>query len=310
MMSNNLCANCGKADDDDDDIKLKTCVACKMIQYCGKECQVSHWPAHKKECKQRAAEIYDEKLFADPPPREECPICFITLPRMGVMWHNCCGKNICDGCMLQSQDMGNSDKCAFCRADSGTTEIQDLVRLEKRMRVNNDPEAFNTMGCHYEFGFLNLIPQDYTKARENWSKAASLGSILAHRNIGYLYYEGTGVEKNLKKAIYHFEQAAMGGHEVCRHILGVEEEKRGNLRTRAIKHYFLAAKGGYEDALIQVHRGYINGYATKDEFESARRAYQKSIEEVKTEWRDKAEVVRAQEKVYYASMNTFASRTG
>ena len=67
MISNNLCANCGKAGDDTH-IKLKTCVACKMIQYCGKECQVSHWPAHKKECKQRAAEIYDEKLFADPPP--------------------------------------------------------------------------------------------------------------------------------------------------------------------------------------------------------------------------------------------------
>ena len=32
---------------------------------------------HKKECKKRAAELYDEKLFKDPPPPDECPICLL-----------------------------------------------------------------------------------------------------------------------------------------------------------------------------------------------------------------------------------------
>jgi hypothetical protein len=34
----------------------------------------------KKECKLRAAELHDEALFKDPPPKEDCPICFLPMP--------------------------------------------------------------------------------------------------------------------------------------------------------------------------------------------------------------------------------------
>ena len=37
----------------------------------------NHWPKHKAACKQRAAELRDEALFKDPPPKEDCPICFL-----------------------------------------------------------------------------------------------------------------------------------------------------------------------------------------------------------------------------------------
>jgi len=192
--------------------------------------------------------------------------------------------------------------CAFCREGAQTTDEEDIERIKKRMELD-DHEAFNTMGCHYHEGFLNLIPQDHAKAREMWYKAANLGSILAHRNIAARYAEGEGVEKDNKKAIYHWNFAAMGGHEVCRHNLGVMEEQKGNLKTRAIRHYILAARAGYEDALYQVKRGYMNGYATKDEFENTLRAYHKSLDEVKSERRDKAEAYRAHEKAYYAANN-------
>jgi ankyrin repeat protein len=33
---------------------LKKCALCLIIFYCGKECQVAHWPAHKAECKRSA----------------------------------------------------------------------------------------------------------------------------------------------------------------------------------------------------------------------------------------------------------------
>ena len=68
------CAACGKGGD-----SLKSCGACKLVKYCSRECQISHRPMHKKECKKRAAELHDDKLFADPPPQEECPICLIPL---------------------------------------------------------------------------------------------------------------------------------------------------------------------------------------------------------------------------------------
>jgi hypothetical protein len=51
-----------------------------LVKYCNVNCQKNHWPTHKKECKRRAAELRDEALFKDPPPKEDCPICFVTMP--------------------------------------------------------------------------------------------------------------------------------------------------------------------------------------------------------------------------------------
>ncbi len=41
------CAHCGHR------IAPKVCGQCKDVHYCGRECQTTHWPAHKKECKAR-----------------------------------------------------------------------------------------------------------------------------------------------------------------------------------------------------------------------------------------------------------------
>jgi ankyrin repeat protein len=34
---------------------LKKCAVCLEVFFCSKDCQVAHWPAHKAECKRRAA---------------------------------------------------------------------------------------------------------------------------------------------------------------------------------------------------------------------------------------------------------------
>ena len=90
-----VCANCGK-----EGSNLKSCAACKLVKYCSRDCQQAHRPQHKRECKKRAAELHDEKLFKQPPPKEDCPICFIRLPMLktGCRYMTCCGKDICSGC--------------------------------------------------------------------------------------------------------------------------------------------------------------------------------------------------------------------
>ena len=87
-----LCANCGKGEECSGD--LKSCAACMLVKYCSRDCQIAHRPQHKKKCKKRAAELFDEALFKEPPPREECPICMLR----GATFRSCCGKNICEGC--------------------------------------------------------------------------------------------------------------------------------------------------------------------------------------------------------------------
>ena len=120
-----VCANCGKEGYDINNV----CNKCKKATYCNATCKKKHRSKHKKQCEeyvklaaQRAAELHDEKLFKQPPPKEDCPICFIYLPslRTGKRYKSCCGKVICCGCIHAPvyDDQGNevdNKKCPFCR---------------------------------------------------------------------------------------------------------------------------------------------------------------------------------------------------
>src|SRR6056300_2075262 len=86
------CACCGKAEVDD--VSLKICTACRLVKYCGVECQKNHRPQHKKACKKRMAEIRDNRLFTQPDESHygECPICCLHLPLGEKKWaiNSCC----------------------------------------------------------------------------------------------------------------------------------------------------------------------------------------------------------------------------
>ena len=118
-----MCANCGKGEEESS--KLKKCVACKLVKYCSRECQATHRPQHKKACKKRAAELYDEKLFTEVEPKE-CPLCFLLLPYESntSSFMSCCGKVICIGCvysMNKGRAKGKNQICAFCRTPDAST---------------------------------------------------------------------------------------------------------------------------------------------------------------------------------------------
>ena len=112
-----LCANCGKGEEES--TSLKSCGACKMVKYCSRDCQQAHRPQHKKDCRKRASELHDEKLFKQPL-LEDCPICFLTLPSLhsGKKYNVCCGKEICCGCLYAVIQTTGKNICPFCRANN------------------------------------------------------------------------------------------------------------------------------------------------------------------------------------------------
>ena len=115
MSTINTCANCGKGEENSGD--LKACTAYKMVTYCNRDCQIAHRPQHKKTCKKRTAELYDEALFQERPREEECPICMIIL-LLGshvANFYSCCGKRVCNGCEYAMAESGAKDLCPFCR---------------------------------------------------------------------------------------------------------------------------------------------------------------------------------------------------
>jgi len=289
---NNICANCGKGEEASND--LKACTACKLVKYCNRDCQIAHRSQHKKECKKRAKELHDEKLFKQPPSQfGECPICFLRLPSLktGYRYKSCCGKVICSGCIHaplydhQGNEVDNQ-KCPFCRSPKPTSE-ESIERIKKRVKAG-DPIAIYMQGdCYFYADVTDGYPQDYTKALELWHQAAELGNAEAFCNIGNAYQYGEGVDVDRKKAVHYFELAAMGGDEVARNNLGVDEEREGNI-DRALKHYMIAVGCGNSDSLNTIKGLYSYGRATKEDYTTALQAYQVYLDEIKSKQRDEA----------------------
>jgi TPR repeat protein len=197
---------------------------------------------HKIPCKLRAAELRDEALFKDTPPKEDCPICFLPMPKKFIncitlppatitsvpiydfamaneelaivpleQYFPCCGKSICSGCVHSCRKSGNDGKCPFCNSDrGGKTEEENNKDITKRVAAN-DAASIYLLANSYRHG-LRGLQQDQTRAIELYARAANLGHSKAHYNMACLYHEGG----DLTKAKFHLEAAAMAGHEVSR----------------------------------------------------------------------------------------------
>ena len=68
-------------------------------------------------------DISDDELFKDPPPKEDCQICFLPMPNAQrdvicgaqPMYQPCCGKVICYGCMATSiEEMNEGNMKRWC----------------------------------------------------------------------------------------------------------------------------------------------------------------------------------------------------
>ena len=290
-----VCANCGKEGNEINN----TCNKCKQVKYCDAACKKKHRHKHKKECEEhirlaakRAAELHDKEIFKEPPPAEDCPICFLLLPTLdtGRVYMACCGKRICSGCIHAPiyDNQGNEideKKCPFCRTPAASSDKENMERMFKRMEAN-DASAMYNLGVDYRDGNFGL-PQDYRKALELWHRAAKLGYADAYCNIGYAYECGEGVKVDKKKAVYYCELAAIMGCINARYNLGIEEENAGNVE-RARKHYMIAIQGGKSDCLSEIKELYLNGHVTKEDYMKALQAYQTYLGKIKSVQRDKA----------------------
>jgi len=280
------CANCGKGEEES--VNLKSCNACHMVKYCSRECQVAHRPQHKKACKKRAAELHDEKLFADPPSPEECPICMLPLPieSSKTAFNSCCGKSICIGCIYAMVMSEGKDLCAFCRTPPARDDTEDIKRVKKLMDKGN-ANAFCTLSAWYHAGRYGM-PQDQQKANELCLRGGELGCAKAYFNLGDSYRLGRGVEVDKKKAKHYYELAAIKGCVNARNKLGALEGNAGN-HHQAMRHFIIAARAGQEKSLEGVKHGFKVGLVTKDEYASTLRAYQQIKTEMKSDAREKAE---------------------
>ncbi|EJK52311.1 hypothetical protein THAOC_28429 [Thalassiosira oceanica] len=280
------CANCGKLGSDT--VKLKTCTACRLVKYCGVDCQRAHRKQHKKACKQRAAELKDERLYSQGHVRPEghfCPICTLLIP-LPMDSHSllmaCCMKRVCKGCVMAFENCGMTD-CPFCRTPKPGNDAEILAMVQARV-AKKDPAAINNLGQNYFQGMLGL-QKDTRKAVELWTEAAELGSIEALCNLGVVYNDGEGVQQDKAKAVEFYEKAAMQGHVMSRCKLGAIEAKERNW-DRAVRHWTISAKMGDFDSVDLIKAAFEAGLATKEQYADALKGYHDAVKDMKN-WNKK-----------------------
>ena len=241
---------------------------------------------------------FEELLFQDPPPKEDCPVCMQPMPFSegicGVekVYMECCGKTFCRGCSLaESKEMMKGTMkpwCPFCRvpiiANKYTKEKKE--RFKRRLQAN-DAAAFHYLGNAYSMGNWG-IRQNHKKAIELWKRGAELGSCNADASLAAAYMNGEGVAESIFEGRFHFIIAAIGGHEAARHCLGMMERDIAKDTATAMKHFMIAARSGYDDSLKEVGEGYKAGVVTKDEYANTLRAHKEYQDRMKSKEREEA----------------------
>ena len=283
-QADTCCASCGIAEIDD--IKLVPCDGCDLVRYCGDECRSEH----EEDRKRRAAELRDKLLFKQPESSHmgDCPICFVplSLDLSNSTLMPCCSNVICHGCeyanWMRENQKSLAFPCPFCREPAPETEEESDKRLMKRVEAN-DPVAI----CQQ--GFNEYNKGEYSSAIEYWTKAADLGYAEAHYQLADLCRDVEGVEKkDVRKEIYHLEEAAIGGHPKARNNLGCIEGSNGNIE-RAVKHWIIAATQGDDHATEALMEGFRKGLVKKEDLASALRSHQAAVDATKSPQRKAAE---------------------
>ena len=186
-------------------------------------------------------------------------------------------------------DKGNmvtEKSCPFCRTINPTSKEEAVNRANKRVECGDAMAIYDLANSHADG--TNGHQQDYSKALELYHRAAKLGYADSYFTIGCAYDTGDGAEIDKKKAIHYYELAAMQGSVKARYNLGVEEEQANGNMDRALKHYMIAVRGGYSNAVKEAQELFKRGFATKDDYLKALQSYQEYLNEIKSDQRDKA----------------------
>jgi TPR repeat protein len=192
-------------------------------------------------------------------------------------YYACCGKSICKGCKYLFHESGNIGKCPFCNSDRGNKTDEEIVGEVMRRAEANDPTSICLLANFYRAG-IGGLQQDEERAMELFTRAADLGFSKAHSHLAGIYHEGG----DIKKAKFHYEAAAMAGHEVSRYNIGCMEADYGNIE-RAIKHWTIAASAGNYTSMYNLLVALERGYVSRESIDSTLAAYNNSCAEMRSE---------------------------
>ena len=246
-------------------------------------------------------------------------------------FYGCCGKLVCNSCFTRSStNMFNSQgglnsfleawqertnsSCPFCRSSDDVipNDKKDCERREQCLesRANKgDSRAVLELAYIYRkglgktdldkigdndsislaFGSRERSSESRTKELQYFQKAASMGNSQAYYELAILHrkqYDAVGFFSSLQKA------TALGNFEAREELAYLAIEMK-QVDIAMAHHKILASEGFSKESLEKLTEGYKDGCVTKDELETAIRAYHSSREELCTKERTVLELFNA-----------------
>lgn len=122
---------------------------------------------------------------------------------------------------------------------------------------------------------------DYTEKAEWFQKAADAGNDYGMWNLGKFYRDGTGVEKDIDKAIELLTKAAnLGCKGAITDIAWIYRYGKGVKINgeEAVKWYRVGVEKGYDDYLLELAQIYLDGTIVEKNIETAIHYYKRAAE--------------------------------
>lgn len=172
---------------------------------------------------------------------------------------NCFGKDS-DQTIKAMKILADNYVCSERISEFGKLS-EEIVRQLTDIRGEDHPE---TLKFIKKAAYANLVYQKYEEAIKWFEKAAKLGDKEAQRDLGTLYYDGIGVERDDSKAFEWMKKSAEGedGDPQAQSFLGAfyaEETGVEKNTEEALKWFKKAAELGEPNAQINLGKMYMNG---------------------------------------------------
>ena len=143
-----------------------------------------------------------------------------------------------------------------------------------------DADAQCNLGVCYEHG--SGVEKDLAKAVEWYNKAAEQGEATAQCNLGVCYEHGMGAEKDLAKAVEWYNKAAEQGYARAQCYLGTCYYKGTGIEknpSKAAEWYTMAAEQGYARAQDCLGYCYYYGAGVEKDLAKAVELWTKAAEQ-------------------------------
>ncbi|MFT5134450.1 MAG: TPR repeat protein [Gammaproteobacteria bacterium] len=123
---------------------------------------------------------------------------------------------------------------------------------------------------------------DYEDALKQLTILSNADDAKAQNNLGFMYLNGIGVEKNYAKALKWYRKAALHGVPEAQHSMGfIYAEGLGTapVLSSALKWYRLAAEQGLSQAQFNLAYMYENGIGIRRDEKEVFNWYEKAAEQ-------------------------------